>query len=35
MRFCTSAAHSEADVRDALDRADEVMKILQAEDLEM
>jgi len=28
-RFCTSAAHTEKDVGDTLDRADEVMKILK------
>ncbi|MFC1660075.1 aspartate aminotransferase family protein [Gemmatimonadota bacterium] len=31
-RFCTSAAHTEKDVGDVLDRADEVMRILKTRD---
>ena len=31
-RFCTSAAHTERDVADTLDRANEVMRILKEED---
>jgi glutamate-1-semialdehyde 2,1-aminomutase len=31
MRFCTSAAHTEKDVGDTLDRANEVMRILKEE----
>jgi glutamate-1-semialdehyde 2,1-aminomutase len=31
LRFCTSAAHTEKDVGDTLDRANEVMKILKEE----
>jgi glutamate-1-semialdehyde 2,1-aminomutase len=33
MRFCTSAAHTEKDVGDTLDRANEVMKILKEGDV--
>jgi glutamate-1-semialdehyde 2,1-aminomutase len=32
LRFCTSAAHTERDVGDTLDRANEVMRILKEED---
>ena len=32
LRFCTSAAHTEKDVGDTLDRANEVMRILKEED---
>jgi glutamate-1-semialdehyde 2,1-aminomutase len=32
LRFCTSAAHTELDVADTLDRANEVMRILKEED---
>jgi glutamate-1-semialdehyde 2,1-aminomutase len=32
LRFCTSAAHTEKDVGDTLDRANEVMKVLKEED---
>jgi glutamate-1-semialdehyde 2,1-aminomutase len=34
MRLCTSAAHTEKDVGDTLDRANEVMKILKKESAE-
>ncbi len=30
-RFCTSAAHTEKDVQDALDRANDAMKVLKEE----
>jgi hypothetical protein len=30
-RFCTSAAHTEKDVEDALDRANDAMKVLKEE----
>jgi len=30
-RFCTSMAHTEKDVGDTLDRADEVLKIMREE----
>jgi glutamate-1-semialdehyde 2,1-aminomutase len=33
-RFCTSAAHTEKDVGDVLDRADEVMRILKERDVQ-